>query len=133
MAVLNKILLRARKQKIGLTHEQKYVTRAVRYSTITAAGLAYRISQNSGVAEAQANAVITALFKEMEQCVMNGHSIQVGTLGNLCLRIKCPAVDTPEEVSADNVYRVTIGFKPSSEAKNKLKAISFDTDIIKSE
>ena len=127
---MGKIMLRAALQKVGFSHENKYITRAVRYSTINADDLAEHASVDSGISKAMLKAAFESMLIQAEELLLNGHNIVLGNLGTLQFTINCTAVDTKEEVTAENVTRRKILFKPSMTLKRKIAAVGFETEIV---
>jgi len=123
------ITLAARKQKTGLQKKIAYVTRAVRYSTISKDDLAQFASADSGISRAQLLASFEALQQEIEQMLLNGHSIQLGDMGTLRFSISCKTVENREDLSTDLVRARRILFQPSPRLKQEIKNVRFETVV----
>ena len=127
---MSTIRLSAKKQKIGFNKKVAYVTRAVRYSTIQANDLIAMASNDTGISRAMVKAVFEGLLQEIEQMVLNGHSIQLGELGTLKFSISCKSVEDKEDLSTDLVKRRRIIFQPSTRLKNAVNRVNFLTTVV---
>ena len=61
--------------------------------------------------------------------VLNGHHVDLGKFGILGVRSSQKAATDAEEVSANLVKRVTIGFTPSKEIKDAIAAMRIETEV----
>lgn len=119
------INLKTSLRRIGFLKEEdnpKYVTSVVRYSTIGAEELIKMASENSGISKAQMAASFYALSQQIEQFVLNGHALEIGSLGTLYLASKSKASDSKENAGVDSLVRVSIRFRQSKKIRNLLDA-----------
>lgn len=107
------ILLKTNYRKLGILDEKKYLTTALRYSTISVDDLIKYAAENSGLSKANVAAVFYALTQQIEQFACNGHSIQLGKLGTLYLTANTKAADTEKEAGANAVESLCIRFRQS--------------------
>ena len=107
------ILLKTNYRKLGILDEKKYLTTALRYSTISVDDLIKYAAENSGLSKANVAAVFYALAQQIEQSACNGHSIQLGKLGTLYLTANTKAADTEKEAGANAVESLCIRFRQS--------------------
>ena len=107
------ILLKTNYRKLGILDEKKYLTTALRYSTISVDDLIKYAAENSGLSKANVAAVFYALAQQIEQFACNGHSIQLGKLGTLYLTANTKAVDTEKEAGANAVESLCVRFRQS--------------------
>ena len=107
------ILLKSNYRKLGILDEKKYLTTALRYSTISVDDLIKYAAENSGLSKANVAAVFYALAQQIEQFACNGHSIQLGKLGTLYLTANTKAADTEKEAGANAVESLCIRFRQS--------------------
>ena len=107
------ILLKTNYRKLGILDEKKYLTTALRYSTISVDDLIKYAAENSGLSKANVAAVFYALAQQIEQFACNGHSIQLGKLGTLYLTANTKAADTEKEAGANAVESLCIRFRQS--------------------
>lgn len=107
------ILLKTNYRKLGILDEKKYLTTALRYSTISVDDLIKYAAENGGLSKANVAAVFYALAQQIEQYACNGHSIQLGKLGTLYLTANTKAADTEKEAGANAVESLCIRFRQS--------------------
>lgn len=128
------INLKTSLRRIGFLKEDnpKYVTTVVRYSTIGAEELIKMASENSGIPKAQMAASFYALSQQMEQFILNGHALEIGSLGTLYLASKAKASDSEKGAGVDSLVRVCIRFRQSKKVRNMLNAnVSFSLPALK--
>lgn len=103
-------------------NKEKYITSVVRYSTISSEELITMASENSGISKAQMSASFYALNQQMEQFVLNGHALTIGTLGTIYLSSKAKASETQKGAGADSVVRLSIKFRQSKKVRDLLNS-----------
>lgn len=103
-------------------NKEKYLTSVVRYSTISSEELIKMASENSGIPKAQMAASFYALNQQMEQFVLNGHALAIGTLGTIYLSSKAKAADTRAGAGADAVVRLSVKFRQSKKVRDLLNS-----------
>lgn len=119
MGIIN---LKTNFQRIGYADENKYITSATRYSTIPTDELIRFACENSGIPKAQMMAAFYAIQQQIEQFVMNGHSLELGTLGTFFLSTRTKAVDTKKEAGADAVIGLYLRFRQSKRLRTLLES-----------
>ena len=124
------ISLFSRKQYVGYKKKMMYITKAVRYSTIGKDELIEHASQDSSVPSAMLGASYDALFVQIKELLLNGHSIQLGDLGTLRFSISAQAVTDKEDVGADLVKSRKILFRPSPKLRRMINAVNFKLESI---
>ena len=87
-------------------------------------------SNDTGISRAMVKAVFEGLIQEIEQMVLNGHTIQLGELGTLKFSISCKSVEDKEDLSTDLIKRRRILFQPSSRLKTAVNNVQFQTTVI---
>lgn len=127
------IVLNAKKQRIGYLKKDVYVTRAVRYNTITTDDLVNHASSDTGVSKAMLKACFEAMLQEAQQLMLNGHSIQMGDLGTLHFSVSCKTVENKENVSSNLVKRRRVVFRASQRLRDEMEDVKFDTNLIETE
>lgn len=122
--IMGTINLKTSLRSLGFLKEnkEKYITSIVRYSTISSEELIEMASENSGIPKAQMAASFYALNQQMEQFVLNGHTLTVGTLGTIYLSSKAKASDTKEGAGADSVVRISVKFRQSKKVRDMLNS-----------
>ena len=116
------ILLKTNYRKLGILDEKKYLTTALRYSTISVDDLIKYAAENSGLSKANVAAVFYALAQQIEQFACNGHSIQLGKLGTLYLTANTKAADTEKEAGANAVESLCIRFRQSKDLRDMVNS-----------
>ena len=128
-----KILNAVRKQKVGFNKKVAYVTRAVRYNTIPYDDLVEMTASDSGISDAVVRSSLSAIFKQIKQMLLNGHTLKIGNLFYLRLGGSWKAVDDAEDISTDLCRRLAIKLIPTSALKTDLKNVEFETVIVEEE
>ena len=93
--------------------QERYVTRPIRYSTIGVDEICDYVASDSTLPRAYVAAVAEGIFKQIEEMLLNGHSIKLPNLGTLRFSLSAKARKTVEEAGATAVYRRRIIFIPS--------------------
>lgn len=122
------ITLKTRLQSVGITGTQLYITKPVKYSLITERELVNHACEDSGVPKAMMRAAFDAIMLQVKELLLNGHSIQLGSLGNLRFSVRCKSCEDPKDISVNNVKVRHILFTPSAEMKNEIKQVKFTLD-----
>lgn len=137
-----KVYLRTKLQNIAMKKKEMYVTRAVRYSTISKKALAEMMATDTGLPRGIVLAVWAAIEKQMIQMVMNGHGINLENLGIFAPDINARAVEnapqpTPEgttipaeawlrQYGVSQVYRRKFRFYPDKALWRKLQRVEME-------
>ncbi len=90
-------------------------------------------SNDTGISRAMVKAVFEGLIQEIEQMVLNGHSIQLGEMGTLKFSVSCKSVEDKEDLSTDLIKRRRIIFQPSARLKSAVNRVNFLTTVIEDE
>lgn len=112
---MSTIVIKKNLQRVGYAKADKYITSPVRYSTISTEDLLKYASQNSGIPKAQMMAAFYAINQQVEQFILNGHALQLGTLGYFFLSVKTKATDTEEDAGVDAVKKLALKFRQSKQ------------------
>ena len=98
---------------IKLTGKWAPVTKTV--STYDAKRLAKDIEKESTVSQTDVMAVLNAIPNVMTRYLAEGHSVKLDGIGSFFLTFECKktGVDTPEEVSMDQVTNIKVQFRPA--------------------
>lgn len=94
----------------------------LRYSVIDVKDLAEHISADSRVERSKVSVITDSLIKQVQEMVLNGHSIRIPHLGILKPGLKSKAYASVREVTGAEMS-VKLMFIPSVEIKNDLKSI----------
>ena len=130
---MGQIIFNAKKQKIGYNKKIAYVTRAIRYNTIPYDDLVEMTASDSGISDAVVRSSLSAIFKQIKQMLLNGHTLKIGNLFYLRLGGSWKSVEDKEDLSTDLCRRLAIKLIPTSYLKTDLKNVNFETVIIEEE
>lgn len=130
---MGKIQVKTSVQKMIAQDKDIYVSRAVRFSKIPTAELIDHAANDSGLSDSMVAASFYAIVKQIKELMLNGHSIELGTLGTLRFSMSCKAAKTAEEISAANVKTRRIVVSPSKTLKQALDNVTFTGFSLESE
>lgn len=99
----------------------KYVAQLDRGDKVTTEQLAEMLVTSSTVSKGDMLNTLDSVITQMIYVMQLGHSIKLRGFGTFYVKTKVKAVDTLEEVTADTVERIGIGFLPDVEAKDRMK------------
>jgi nucleoid DNA-binding protein len=123
------IKVKGKMQRVAVIDDNRVVGRAMRYSTVKGDALVSYASQSSHIPEATLLACTLAVREAISYFVLNGHHVNLGKFGTFGIRTLQKSATDAEEVNADLVTRVTIGFTPSAEIKQAIAAIRIETEV----
>ena len=130
---MGQIQVKTSVQKLVAQDKDIYVSRAVRFSKIPTAELIEHAASDSGLSDSMVAAAFYAIVKQVKELMLNGHSIELGTLGTLRFSMSCKAAKTAEDVSATNVKTRRILIAPSKTLKQALDNVTFTGFSVASE
>ena len=101
------------KKYVKLTEKWIPVSKTV--SCYDAHRLAKDIEKESTVSQTDVMAVLNAIPTVMTRYLAEGHSVKLDGIGSFFLTFECKktGVDTPEEVSMDQVTNIKVQFRPA--------------------
>ncbi|MBR5777844.1 MAG: HU family DNA-binding protein [Bacteroidales bacterium] len=101
------------KKYVKLTEKWIPVSKTV--SCYDAKRLAKDIEKESTVSQTDVMAVLNAIPTVMTRYLAEGHSVKLDGIGSFFLTFECKktGVDTPEEVSMDQVTNIKVQFRPA--------------------
>ena len=104
------------KKFVKLTGKWAPVVKSV--SNYDAKRLAKDIEKESTVSQTDVMAVLNAIPNVMSRYLAEGHSVKLDGIGSFHLTFECKktGVDTPEEVSIDQVTNIKVQFRPTMKA-----------------
>ena len=117
------VILNCKKQKTQLTVDERFVTRVVRYNTISSDVFLKHVAADSGLSEAVASVAIGAINKQIKQMLLNGHSFPIGNLFYLRYGFNCRANTTLNGVTARDIYNQRIICRPTKNMTTKLREV----------
>ncbi|MBO6029911.1 MAG: hypothetical protein J6T44_05335 [Prevotella sp.] len=126
---MGQIKVKGKMQRLAVINDNRVVGRAVRYSTVKADELVSYAAGSSHIPEATLRAATLAMKEAISYFVLNGHHVNLGKFGILGIRSKQKSATDAEQVKADLVKRVTIGFTPSVEIKQAIASMRIQTEV----
>jgi nucleoid DNA-binding protein len=127
--IMGQIKVKGKMQRLAVVDDNRVVGRAMRYSTVKGDALVSYVTHTSHIPESTLLACTLAVREAISIFVLNGHHVDLGRFGILSVRSKQKSVTDAEEVNANLVTRLTIGFKPSVEIKQAIAAIHIETEV----
>lgn len=112
-------------KKNPLDKTVKYYAQPELYSQISKQDIIEAAQRNTSIPRAYLDMAYDALINEVENFVMNGHSVQIPNLGTISCRIRGKGADTRKNYSTDLIEMVGFTFLPDPYIKKLLKKIQF--------
>ena len=125
---MGKIRLKTSLQKLIAQDKNAYVSRMVTFSRIPTDEVIQHASRASGIPEPIMGAAFTAIAIQVEELVLNGHAVSLGSLGTVRMGVSCKSAKTPEEVTSNNVRRRKLILSPSVSLKGKMNQVNIVTE-----
>lgn len=125
---MGKIRLKTSLQKLIAQDKNAYVSRMVTFSRIPTDEVIQHASRASGIPEPLMGAAFTAIAIQVEELVLNGHAVSLGSLGTVRMGVSCKSAKTPEEVTSNNVRRRKLILSPSVSLKGKMNQVNIVTE-----
>lgn len=103
----------------------KYYAQPELYSQISKQDIVEAAQRNTSIPRAYLDMAYDALINEVENFVMNGHSVQIPNLGTISCRIRGGGADTRVNYSTELIRKVGFTFLPDPYIKKLLKKVQF--------
>lgn len=103
-----------------------FIPQPIHGITLDAYDISTEISQKCTLTRADIAAALVALEEAIGEAVARGDSVRLGDLGTFSVRMGASAASSPEEVTPDNIRRVSVAFRPSPRLKARLAALLFE-------
>lgn len=118
------------KKKIttGFSPGEKYVAKIVKGETIPFKRMATMMVTSSTVSKGDTLNVLDSLVTQTLFMLEAGHSVKFDGLGTFYPKAKVKAVDTPDEVTAETIISVGIGFLAEMDAREQMKNASISIE-----
>lgn len=114
----------------GLSHTNKWKLTPYRYTSFNQATFVKMAAEDAGVTEEQMNAALKAYQTQFRQLLLNGHSINMGSLGTFRLSMSAKSAASSDDVTTDLIRRLRVIYTPSVQIKDGMKAINHIVDDI---
>ena len=123
MSIKYKIL--PRKNPQDLVAPEKFYATAVSNGETDMEALAEMIAYQSTLTDTDCYAVLRALERNIVQELSQGRIVRLGTLGNFQISLSAEGQNSPEEVSANNIIKSRILFRPGKKLRQLLTNLSY--------
>jgi len=120
-----KFKTQSRKNPQDLTAPDKYYAAAVSNGETDMEALAEMIAYQSTLTDTDCYAVLRSLEYNIINELKQGRIVKLGSLGNFQVSISSDGKETPEEVSAIDVTKSRILFRPGKKLRNLLGNLSY--------
>lgn len=121
---MSKIWIRAKLQKLAMKKKNAFVTRSITLPRIDKDTLLERAAANSGIRKGVIYSATDAITNEIENFLLNGHSVELPLLGSFRFGVKAKATDEEPDSAVEQVYRRRIIYKPSKAIWRKLQSVN---------
>ena len=118
---MGKVHIKVQKQYFRPEDKDMWFTKSITYTKIGFDTLVQHVSADSGMSEAACEGAIRSIMKQVEEMVLNGHTIYIKQLGTLKMGISAKAPLDREEAGAKQVYRRRLLYFPSERIKEEVE------------
>ncbi len=122
---------RKRKITTGFSPGEKFVAQLEKVQDVSTEMLAEMMVTSSTVSKGDMLNVLDSAITQMFYLLQLGHTVRLRGFGTFYVRTRVKAVDTLEEVTANTVEYIGIGFRPEVGVRDRMKKVSIN--IIPSE
>lgn len=95
------------------------------YSQISRDDIVEAAQRNTSIPRAYLDMAYDALINEVENFVMNGHSVQIPSLGTISCRINGSGAQRRVDYTTEHIRKVGFTFLPDPYIKKLLKKVQF--------
>lgn len=120
-----KFRIQSRKNPQDLTAPEKYYAAALGNGETDLEALATMIAYQSTLTDTDCYAVLKSLEYNIINELNQGRIIKLGSLGNFQVSISSDGKNTPEEVTAADVKKSRILFRPGKKLRLLLKSVNY--------
>lgn len=103
----------------------KYYAQPELYSQISKEDIVEAAQRNTSIPRAYLDMAYDALINEVENFVMNGHSVQIPNLGTISCRIRSVGAGSRETFITEYIRKVGFTFLPDPYIKKLLKKVQY--------
>lgn len=105
--------------------DNKFYAQAIATGTTGLERLAYLVSHQSTVREADCYAVLISLMHNVIDELEQGRIVKLDKLGSFQIGVRSEGVATPEEVTVNLVKKSHINFRPDKRLRKMLQNVEF--------
>lgn len=99
-----------------------YILHAIKTGEVDLEQLAYEITNQSTLSEADVWAVLVALGNQLKYHLGEGRTVNMENIGRFNVGFRCSAKENPEDLKASEIKDFHINYQPSRKLKNWLKS-----------
>lgn len=107
------------------TAANKYYAQAVSTGTTDLERLAYLVSNQSTVREADCYAVLLSLLHNISDELEQGRIVKLDKLGSFQIGVRSEGVVSEEQISPSAIKKAHINFRPDKRLRNMLSNVKF--------
>ena len=119
------IKIQERQNPLNRTEPAKFYVQCIQNGKSDLRRLAYLISMQSTVRQADCLAVLDGLVLNMMDELAQGRAVELGDLGTFQVAVTSSGSVTPEEVNLSNIRQARLNYRPSRIFKKWLKTLNF--------
>ena len=117
---MGKVFIKAQQQYFKPEDRDMWYTKSITYTKIGYDELVEHIAKDSGMSEAAVEGAVRSILKQVEEMVLNGHTICIKDFGTLKVSISAKAPEDPDEAGAQQVYRRRLLYFPSERIREEI-------------
>lgn len=110
-----------RKNNLSDNQDEQYIMQAVHTGIITQEQMAYEVSNQCTVHQADVIAVLTVVGQQMHFHLGEGKIVELGQIGRFKIGFQGKAQPTPELLNKRDIKKFHINYQPVTKIKNWLK------------
>lgn len=107
------------------TAPAKYYAQVKSKSTTDLEKLSLLLADGSTIRKADVYAVVIGLIEVMKKELSEGRMVKLGSLGSFAIEVNSKGVDSPDNVSANNIIRCKLRYRASLDLKTMLVGLKF--------
>ena len=123
---MGKVFIKVKQQFFKPGESQMYFTKSITYSKIGFDVLVKHVAADSGMSEAACEGAIRSIMKQVEEMVLNGHTIHIKQLGTLKISFSAKSPLTSDEAGAKQIHTRRLLYCPSSIIKDEIENTTLD-------
>ena len=118
---MGKVFIKTQQQYFKPEDREMWFTKSITYTKIGFDQLVEHIARDSGMSEGAVEGAVRSIVKQVEEMVLNGHTIFIKNLGSFKMSISAKAPLDVEEAGAKQVYRRRLLYAPSQAIKDEIE------------
>lgn len=115
------IKFKAQVRKSPVDKSLKYYPQSATPERIELARIAKEIEETCTVHESDIHAVITAFTRRIVSHLQDGHSVNLGDLGNFRVSVRGKGCQTADDVTADAIRHARVVYTPSGALRKSIR------------